>query len=350
MKYYATKVGINGISGLPEVIQQTDIGAPVANFWETKTYADINGNCWYTNEKILGRIDGITYAHDYVDLCSVVGFSTYEICGIAIDRNSEYLYAQIAPDTTGVSTGNKIYKISTSQSLSTVSSANLFNNNSAIGGINLLIDSFDNLWFNANNISYGCYLYENSTGNVIGTTATFGGKILLDQRGIGWTVGYQQPTILRNYKVIYDPIAHTLTSTTVNYGGGDYYFVDGVIDKNNYLIILKNQISNDTTACVLYRENISTGTPVAIDNLTLTYGGNNLTQCFNLHTNYDADLDKIYYYFSTFSPYDGYNTYRIDADTMTIELFLAGVGSKVLGGDPYGFYLSQYGHTGVDGS
>ena len=55
MDYYATKIGINDISGDAEVITQVNVGALPANLWEAKVVCDSSGNAYYANANVLGK-------------------------------------------------------------------------------------------------------------------------------------------------------------------------------------------------------------------------------------------------------------------------------------------------------
>ena len=106
---------------------------------------------------------------------------------------------------------------------------------------------------------------------------------------------------------------------------------------NYYAYALQNLVSDTTTANKIYKIDV-TDPDNPVDPVAITLTG--LTNCYNLHVDYDGNI-----YFSSYGV-DGYNTYKIDKTTHAITLY-SGVGTQTIGNDPFAFFLSDHGHTGV---
>jgi len=338
MKYYATKVGINDISGDAEIIEQVEIGTPLVNYWEHSVVTDTSGNAYYSYAGVFGKINvDSPYTKTEITL-SDCGYATQEIYGMMVDRDSEYLYLVIY-GAVGVS-AQYLLKIPLDDFT--------YGNTTLVKDFGTKaytrqsqIDKFGNVWFDAFSGSYGVNMLEKSTNNIIAGGVTFGSVIVLDQHGVAWSFGSE--TSGGRYRHFYDSALHTVTTSNPVGITNKLQIKDGVCDKNNYVCLLYNIGTDTTTACKIIRIDVSDiNNPVDLDEIILTYGGSNLTDCYNLHTNYAGD-----YFFSTYGAIDGYNTYKVDGSTKAITLFLVGVGSKTFGNDPYGFLLTDKGCTGA---
>lgn len=349
MKYYATQIGTDP-EGAPTILQQVEVGAPLANYWEMRNVCDTNGNTYYSYGSKVGKITNVGVKTE-IDINTALTLTEYEVLGIAISKDNTKLIIMI---NTGINTSNlKFYYIITNGFTNATIPTKI--NYSYTGmtypwcATKFIIDKYENIWFSANdpiNSTWSRYdlLFSDSlTGKELNGTLMAPNIIAVDDRGFCWGMTFDQATN-QLYKIEY----RNNNLVEYSYNIGDYSNVIDIVSWSNgairKLYALQNNTTSFTDKCYIYVINISTHTYPTVESLiTLSYGGIDFTECYNLHTNTNGDI-----FFSTYGTSDGYNTYKIAYGTTTITLYMAGLGSKTTGNDPYAFFVSQYGHTGAN--
>lgn len=340
MKYYATQIGT--IEGVPTVLQQVEInnptgGIPLTNYWEMRSVCDLDGNVYYSYQSKIGKITP-SGVRTEINVNTALGLTDYEVLGIALNRTQDKLYLLIA--TAYNAATYRLYSINDLPAFTTLT---LYINlsGSILYSSNIICDKFENIWtipsigssaIRRINTELTIDVFDHLSGRL--------DYLIADNRGYIWILGAQdadaQFRLIRNDEITDYP-------TMVN-----NYIIDGCSwsdGTNHYLYVLRNQVSDNTNACKLYIYNVTDYTTPTSSNISLIHPTttNPLVQCFNLHTNSDGDV-----FFSTYSVADGYNTYKIAQGTTTISIYLAGLGSKTTGNDPYAFFVTANGHTGAD--
>jgi hypothetical protein len=353
MKYYATKIGTDP-EGNPTILKQIEVGIPLANYWEMRNVCDSTGNTYYSYGATICKVPADIESIDEVveiNVNTALGLSGYEVLGLALDYNhisnqSEYLYILI--NTLSTATNSRFYKISISDF--SLSSDNLHidltGDSYSSGVIFFSIDKYNNIWGARSTVASTSTLGFVIDSDTL-TVSRFGGDGnwktgigIIDQNGTQFI--FNNSTYDSGYnKAIYD--SGIITRTWSN-GISTSYIIDALTDKDNNIWLIYNP-QNGTTQNKIYKITDLTGTPSLTETINLTKEDltTPLYYCYNLHTNSDGDI-----FFSTYNVIDGYNTYKIAYGTTTIELYIAGLGSKTTGNDPYAFFLSRYGHTGAN--
>lgn len=340
MKFYASKVMTNEGTGLPEVTMQIEIGVPLTNYYEMKSVCDTDGNMYYSYGRTLGKISNAGVVSTPIDItASPISLTLNEIYSLAI--HGEYLY--FMSNSTYLGTAFRILRVPLATF--TKESCEVYYSDGAtqnFGANYMQIDNAGDIWYSGQN-GYLCRI----RGGVLAKTSIQNYMIgILDHNKNCWV--WEQDNLTAIFRRVYENPSDPTAIISTNIGGtlARNYIIDGLCDKDGHIVILKNRIADDINACTLTKINVSNVvTPVLTNEISLTYGGSNLTQCFNLHTNQAGDL-----FFSTYGATSGYNTYKVTSNvdfTMNAPvMYFAGLGSKTTGNDPYAFYLSASGHTG----
>lgn len=340
MKYYATKIGTDS-EGNPTVLKQIEVGVPLANYYEMRNVCDSSGNTYYSYGATICKVPVDIESIDEVveiNVNTALGLTGYEVLGIALNSDSSKLYILIA--TAYNATTCRLYTI---DDLSAFTTLTLYKDlsGSALYPSNIICDKFENIWTVPSLGSAAIRRIDTELN--ITVFAHLSGRydfIVCDIRGYIWILGGQDNDA--QFRLIRNDILSDYPALVQN------YIIDGCSwsnGTNHYIYALKNNMSDNTNACVLYIYNVTDYTTPTSSSISLLHPttSNPLVQCYNLHTNSDGDV-----FFSTYSVADGYNTFKIAQGTTTIELYIAGLGSKTTGNDPYAFFVSQHGHTGAN--
>lgn len=350
MKYYATQIGKDP-EGAPTILQQIEVGAPLANYWEMRNVCDTNGNTYYSYGSKVGKItsDGVETTFTTVDM----GLNSEEIQGLALNRDQDYLYFA-TNDATFTGTTLKLYKVPVANFV--YAFVELVKDMTGSIGTNcdkIMVDKFENVWFmKSYNITISRILnVYNTSSSVLYNIAANGNNtppadyntscFTIDKRGYMWITHGTNNGL---YKVIYDQVNNLTGSLKLN-NPVTSPTIDLCVDIDDNLWGLTNKqdgIKQNTIVKYSGLTNVGEVTFVSIP-LTKEDLTTPLYYCYNLHTNGDGDI-----FFSSYHPTDGYNIYKIAHGTTTITKYFSGLGSKTTGNDPYGYFLSQYGHTGAN--
>lgn len=353
MKYYATQIGTDP-EGAPTILQQVEVGAPLANYWEMRNVCDTDGNTYYSYGSIIGKITS-TGVETTINVDNIVpqAYAASKCVGVALDRDENPVFMFFL---SGGTYYTQFYKISKTD-FSTNGKTLLAPINSSVGKDStfMCIDKLNNIWFGADQlaVTYTNIWVLNPDRNTIYTksnVANFATRPCLDSRGFCWGLPQNKSSSKYLKKFTYDGITTISEENTANIDDGLSNYlncIDGVCWTNgtiHYLYILNNLVSDIVNPCHIKKIDITNHNAIStVSTLTLT----GLVDCYNLHTNTAGDI-----FFSTYGTVDGYNTYKIAHDDFTFDkvtnLYISGLGSKTTGNDPYGYFLSQYGHTGAN--
>ena len=337
--------------GNVEVLQQIPIndptgGIPRVNYYEMRNVCDTDGNTYYSYGALIGKID-VDGNRTEINVNTALGLSPadYEVQGLALDNGLDVggrnLYIMINTLTTA--TNAKIYKINVSSF--TLSASNFYVASNQIASYYFRIDKFNNLWVgrNAASSTTNGSVINADTQNVVNYGFDGNNRIIytaVNQIGNGYGLCGGAPTT-RMSRYVYNNIIVANTNMVISENIG--YVIDLICDKDDTLWALSNQ-QNGTTQNILYKMTSIETTPViTVIPLTKEDLTTPLYYCYNLHTNLEGDI-----FFSTYDVIGGYNIYIIAVGTTTITKYVAGLGSKTTGNDPYAFFLTDKGHTGAN--
>ncbi len=350
MNEYITKLDSSG-----NIEWQTNIGTlGTATQYRLRTVVDKSGNSYFTNANYLGKVDmNGNLVGDIINVPIDLGIARDVYCAGCLDRDGEYFYFA-TKDSTGFN--YYLYKISTNNFVYTeITEVMTYNRTGSYATANgsLNMDIFGNIWADSMGYAYGNVpIIFNTVYNTTFSNMLISNSIIcLDWRGIAWMIA-SQDTSRYFYRYIYNMQANTVAQTDMSSYLSYLYrewVIDGVCSKHyGDLFLLKNKMTDTTTACTIIRVNISDyNTPVFKQAVDTVYLGRDLVDCYGLI--YDYQNSRI-----LFSSYgvDGYDLYSLgitDANTMDSAptLVKAGIGTKGVKNDYNGFFLSKYGNTGA---
>lgn len=311
------------------------------------------GNFYYCHNNRLGRITS-----QGVKTEILLGYGDWKFSHIALNKDATEL-AVLGWGITGLAYGIKVWRVPT-DTLSFTWANDIWNNGG--GWTNcykltkkIIVDKNNYIWVEFTNhyknnitdivITTDDSIYWASDG---GTPSSYGAANqacgCVDKNGIHW------------YGLTNNNLTHPLRYSVFNgienvsyqaaiMGTSTYrYVVDSTIDKDNILIFLHNNKWDTTNACKITLVNINDKdnpfiiTDEGLTQKLLTYGGSNLTSCFNLHTNLAGDI-----FFSNTSG-SNLHTFKIEVDRSDPEnpilgepsIFIQDKYSGTTGNDPYG--------------
>lgn len=358
---YTTKITSTDGGTTGDVVSQTLIGAEPSYWWYSNMVSDLLGNKYYCNgSKYITKIDTEDNITTIEVDTSAYG-DTESVCAIALDRptnngidiNCRNLCALVVNKTSITNVIIRICKIPLSDFSWNSSTWYTMYTQTATDYLlyqsRIIVDKYNNVWLSYDKYSNGSgvrCLTSDGTG-ISQSPSTYCRCLMntVDKRGIVWSCAYNYGIIQGHrwilntapYSISYD---YEYTPFTVD------DIIDTLCDKNGNIVLLRNKISDTTSACQIIRVDVDDyNNPTNIETKNLTFNGNNLTSCYNLHTNKNNE-----YFFST-TGIDGLNTYKITIDSETNlmnepTLYIPGFGTNTVGNDPYGFYVSKWGHTG----
>ena len=336
MKYYATQFGTNG-----SITRQIELGDALAVWENIGSVTDSDGNCYWYRDKYFGVIyaDGTQPTPTYYDINALGEFTNepHKIYDMKLSRDGTYLY--ILSNSTG--SDGTLTKIATADLSTAITMVRIGIGNAT----RLLVDLNDYVWTTCRVATYtSVSLYRRSGTDLTakGQDEHAGGRtIAMDSRGYCWGWGYGSVNTLfsRWMENPADPTA-IIENSSLNANCGLKSILDAVCwtDGTDYFAYcLKNEVADTTTDNIIYKIDI-TDPDAPADPVAITLTG--LTNCYNLHVDYAGSI-----YFSSYG-LGGYITYKIDKTTHIITTF-SGVGTQTIGNDPFAYFLSNTGHTGV---
>lgn len=340
MKYYATQFGTNG-----SITRQIELGDALSVWENIGSVTDSDGNCYWYRDKYFGVIyaDGTQPTPAYYDINALGSYlnEPQEIFDIKLSRGGTYLY--VLHNSAMTHSSSYISKIATSDLSTAITVVYL----AASYATRLLVDLNDYLWVCSRVVVVdgSTKLYRRSGTDLTdkGQDEHNGGRtIAMDSRGYCWGWTYMTSSSVRISRWMEDPTNPTaiIENSALNANCRLNGILDAVCwtDGTDYFAYcLKNSVADTTTDNIIYKIDI-TDPDAPVDPVAITLTG--LTNCYNLHVDYDGNI-----YFSSYGV-DGYNTYKIDKTTHAVTLY-SGVGTQTIGNDPFAFFLSDNGHTGV---
>ena len=336
MKYYATQFGANG-----SLTRQIELGDAVS-IWETiGSVSNTAGDCFWYRDRYFGVIyaDGTQPTPTYYDINALGEFTNepHKIYDMKLSRDGTYLY--ILSNSTG--SDGTLTKIATADLSSIIVSVR----NGIQYTSRILVDRNDFVWMENRNTAFNnalIYRYSGSDLSAKGSDPhTSGRTIAMDARGYcwGWHYWDQADYFSRWMENPANPTA-IIENAALNPNCRLANILDAVCwsdGTNHYAYILQNEVADTTTVNKIYKIDL-TNPDAPADPVAITLTG--LTNCYNLHVDYAGSI-----YFSSYG-LGGYITYKIDKTTHIITTF-SGVGTQTIGNDPFAYFLSNTGHTGV---